>query len=47
MTSVELRVLVQTSDPREQAAERIEAEVRRRLAHWFPEGQLYVDRVRR
>lgn len=45
MTSIELRVLIRSSDDRDQAADRIKTEVRRALAHVFPPESLYVDRV--
>lgn len=42
---VELRVLIQTTDVREQAADRIESAVRRNLHRDFDAGVCCVDRV--
>jgi hypothetical protein len=44
-TTVELRVIVTTSDPRPEAAERIETAVRRNLTREYDPASLYVERV--
>lgn len=45
MTTVELRVLIQTSDTRDNAADRIEAQVRQSLHREWDARQCYIERV--
>lgn len=42
---VELRVVVLTDDPRPEAPERIEMEVRRSLRLWLGEDKVYVEQA--
>ena len=46
MLSVEIRVLIRTLDPRDNAADRVEAEVRRILAQFYPTDSLYIEQVK-
>lgn len=45
MRTLEYRVLIQTSDERDEAADRIEALVRRALHREWDAGNCYVERV--
>lgn len=43
-TSIELRVVVATNSEADNAADRLEAEVKRALRHLFPAENFYVER---
>lgn len=43
--TVELRLLIQTNDERDEAADRIESQVRRNLGRDFDPAVLYVEQI--